>query len=111
MAYQPSTRKHETKRITLTYDGEELWVEYRPHAITGAALDESFGETQAYRSNARLIPHQVAAWDVLDADGNQYEPTFENALLLEPAFVSAVFAAIQADMRPNGQSGSGSFSG
>lgn len=111
MAYKPSARRDRTKRVTVTFDGEELWVEYRPASITGEMYDSIAELKRSYQQDARWVERVITAWEVVDEDGNIVKPSYEAAMTYEPAFLAAVITGVVDDMRPNPQNGSGSFGG
>ena len=102
-----------TKRITVTFGSEELWVDYRPGALTPAMQDvfvelqeRAASGSEADRSVAMveatvgLVETLVAAWDL--TDGPDPVPVTADVIRSLPVdFLNAVVGAIQESMRPD----------
>lgn len=81
---------------------EPVEIVYRPSAYTPVVEDQVQTLMDSRRPGnglAKMLSNVLIRWDILDDDGNEIEPTFDNLRQLPVPFLTDVVNAIGNDTR------------
>jgi hypothetical protein len=90
------------RTCTVEYEGETAEVTYKPSAYTPQVEDNLQTAMETGRPSnaiARLLDGVVTAWEVLDEEGTEIPPVFENMKTMPSAFLTTVANTITRDMQ------------
>ncbi len=71
------------RKITVTYDGEEIEIVFRPAAVNADWLERMSNNNEDAHAYVSLISEALVSWNVEDDDG-QLAPVSEDVLWLLP---------------------------
>jgi hypothetical protein len=99
-----SELQKDRKTVTVSVGEETAEVVYRPSAYTPEVEDEFRLALDGGRPSdalARWLASMVTAWELVDENGEQVPPTYEEMRTLPSEFLSLVVTAISEAGRPD----------
>ncbi len=97
-----SDLQRDERTCTVEFEGESAEVTYRPSAYTPEIEDQLQTAMESNRPSngiARWLAGIVVHWEVMDENGEEIPPTFENMRRMSSTFLTTVINTITDDIQ------------